>query len=206
LTIPSNCKSSVEYLSAKEIIERVALDVADAKDNLMVAKISQSFHANKKRSDDVGFLVGDKVMLSTVNRRREYKSGAGDKRAAKFMPRFDGPYQIIDVHRDASTVTLAIPNSPNLFPTFHTSLVKPWLANDDLKYPSRTLEEPGPIDVDGAPEYFVDRIIDHKKQGRGYRFLVRFSGYGKEEDRWMAGKELEDLEALDDYLKTQDLV
>ena len=117
------------------------------------------------------------------------------------MPRYDGPYQIIDVHQDASTVTLEMPNAPNLFPTFHTSNVKPWFPNDDNKYPSRTLEQPGPIDVNGSEEFLVDSIIDHKKIGRGYRYLVHFKGYGPENDRWITGKELENNEALEIYWK-----
>jgi hypothetical protein len=74
-------------------------------------------------------------MLSTLHRRKDYKN-KNQHRAAKFMPRFDGPYQVIDVHNDASTVTLDMPNAPNLFPTFHTSNIKPWQPNDDDKYPS----------------------------------------------------------------------
>jgi hypothetical protein len=83
----------------------------------------------------------------------------------------------VDVHNEASTVTIDMPNALNLFPTFHTSNLKPWLPNDDSKYPSRTLEQPGPIDVDGVEEFEVDSIIDHQKIGRGYRYLVHFSGY-----------------------------
>jgi hypothetical protein len=40
--------------------------------------------------DDI-FVVGDRVMLSTLHRRKAYMQ-KGDKRVAKFMPRFDGPY------------------------------------------------------------------------------------------------------------------
>lgn len=47
---------------------RVTQDVAEAKDNLMVAKISQSYHANKYRKDDPEYEIGDSVMLSTLNR------------------------------------------------------------------------------------------------------------------------------------------
>jgi Chromo (CHRromatin Organisation MOdifier) domain len=130
--------------------------------------------------------------------RREYKT-KGKQHAAKFMPCYDGPYVIIDTHLEASTVTLDMPNAPNLFPTFHTAHVKPWRANDDEKYPTRTLSLPGPIEVKGAEEYLVDKIIDHKKMGRGYRYLVHFKGYGSEDDRWIAGRDLEDNIALDVY-------
>ena len=69
-------------------------------------------------------------MLSTLNCCKEYKNKS-QCRAAKFFPRFDGPHLIIDMHPDASTVTLDMPNAPNLFPTFHTSNIKPWFPNNN---------------------------------------------------------------------------
>jgi hypothetical protein len=198
--LPPPPNPSGEHISAREIIENLQTDVADARDNLILAKISQSHFSNPSRADTPKYNIGDKVMLSTLNRRKEYKR-KNQKRAAKFMPRFDGPYLIVDVHNQASTVTLDMPIAPNLFPTFHTSNVKPWLPNDDDKFPSRTLEQPGPIDVKGTEEFLVESIIDHKKVGRGYRYLVHFVGYGHESDRWIAGRELDDNEALDIYWK-----
>ena len=199
--IPTPPNASNNCISAREVIENLQNDVADARDNLMLAKIAQSHFANPKRSQDPLYEIGDKVMLSTLHRRKDYKNRT-QHRAAKFMPRFDGPYQIIDVHHDASTVTLDMPNAPNLFPTFHVSNIKRWYPNDDQKYPSRSLEQPGPIEVDGTDEFLVHSIVDHRKIGRGHRYLVRFTGYGSEHDRWIAGRELENNEALDRYLSS----
>lgn len=112
-------------------------------------------------------------MLSTLHCRKDYKT-KGQHRASKFIPRFDGPYEIINVHLDTSTVTLDMPNAPNLFPTFHTPNLKPWLPNDDIKYPSHILLQPGPIDIDGYDKFIVESIIDHQKIGRGFRYLVHF--------------------------------
>lgn len=61
------------------------------------------------------------------------------------------------------------------------------------------MAEPGPIMVDGVEEYRVERIIAHRKIGRGYQYRVKFAGWGPEEERWIAGNELEDNEALDLY-------
>jgi hypothetical protein len=191
---------SIDHISVCEIVDNLHTDVADARDNLLLAKISQSHFTNPRRKDDTTFKVGDKVMLSTLHRQKQYKS-KGQNRCAKFMPRYDGSYQIIDIHHDASTVTLDMPNAPNLFLTFHISNIKSWHANDDSKFPSRTLEEPGPIEVNSNDEYIVDSIIDHRKIGRGFRYLVHFSGYGSENDRWLAGCELDDNEALETYWK-----
>lgn len=60
----------------------------------MLAKILQSHYANRKRADDPPYKAGDKVLLNTMHWRRDYVR-AGDGHVAKFMPRFDGPYEII---------------------------------------------------------------------------------------------------------------
>jgi len=194
-------KPSRENINAREVITRTTQDVADAKDNLMVAKIAQSYHSNEHRQDDPHFKIGDLVMLSTLNCRREHKQ-KGEKHVAKFMPRFDGPYEITDIHEEASTVTLDVPSQPNAFPTYHTSQIKQFNSNDKEKFPSRSLPEPGPITINGVEEYTVERIITHRKIGRGYQYRVKFSGWGPEKERWIAGRELEDNEALDLYWKS----
>ena len=103
-------------------MEEISTNIADARDNLLLAKITQSFHSNSSRGSTVSYKVGDKVMLSTLNRRRDYKSNDG-RRVAKFMPRYDGPYLVVDTHEDASTITLDIQTLPTSFPhsTLHIS-------------------------------------------------------------------------------------
>jgi hypothetical protein len=173
--IPPPPNPSGEHISARDIITGIQTYVADARDNLILAKISQSHFSNPSRSESDKFNIGDKVMLSTLNRCKEYKN-KHQRRCAKFMPRFDGPYLIVDVHHDASTVTLDMPIAPNLFPMFHTSNVKPWLPNDDIKFPSRTLEQPGPINVNGSDEFLVESIIDHKKSRPWFPIPCSFCG------------------------------
>lgn len=116
----------------------MALTVTNAQDNLISAKISQSFHANKSRSSFFPFKVGDRVVLSTLHRRRELRAN-DPNRVAKFMPRFDGPFTIKNTDEKHSTVTLDLPNLPNIFPVFHTSEIKPFIENDDSLFPSRAL-------------------------------------------------------------------
>ncbi|KAF9554976.1 hypothetical protein CPC08DRAFT_615322, partial [Agrocybe pediades] len=64
--------------SANEFLRRMEQISCEAQDNLLQAKILQSLQANKLRSSDFPFVIGDRVQLSTKNRRREYmatKSG-----------------------------------------------------------------------------------------------------------------------------------
>lgn len=66
--IPLPPNPSRDHISAREVIDHLHLDVADAKDNLMVAKISQAYQANTSRTDSLPYKVGNLVMLSTLNR------------------------------------------------------------------------------------------------------------------------------------------
>jgi hypothetical protein len=190
-------------IRAIEVIERLQKETEDAKENLLQAKINQSLQANKHRSAEFPYKVGGRAWLSTMNRRREYLKG-NEKRVAKFMPRYDGPYKIIRTSPKHSTVTLELPNARLKFPTFHTSQLKEFHENDNVLFPSRRrfLQEPK-IMPDGSEEFIIDKIIDEKKVGCEYQYLVRWKDEGPEEDRWLPRRELEKCEALDIWQKRQ---
>ena len=92
----------------------------DSQDSLVQAKVSQVSQANARRNMAFPFTIGDSVMFSTLYRHQEYKSNDA-RRVAKFMPHFDGPYQVIATDKPHSTVTLDLPDNLNIFPVFHTS-------------------------------------------------------------------------------------
>lgn len=117
------------------------------------------------------------------------------------MPHFDGPYIVLDAHPETSSYTLELPNSPNTFPTFHSSVLKAWNANNPTLFPHRNHPRPQPVVTpDGVEEFFVDKIVDERRKNRGLQYLVRWVGEGEEEDWWLPRKELEDCEALDNWL------
>jgi len=62
----------MNHSAAIELIEQIERDVSEAQDNLLAAKISQAEFANRRRSDEVVYEVGERVMLSTKHRRRKY--------------------------------------------------------------------------------------------------------------------------------------
>ena len=183
-----------------ELIKKLEQISMEAQDNLLRAKISQAAQANKTRTLTFPFAVGGRVHLTMLHRRHEYQ-GSGEKCVAKFMPQYDGPYTIIDINEDDSTVTLDLPNSPNIFPTFHTSEVVPYVENDTTLFPNCEFSKPPVVTMeDGSEEYFICNIIDERCCGRGYCYLVRWIGYGAEENRWLKGAKLKDTEALDIWL------
>lgn len=190
----------VDTALAESIIDRLLIDEADAKDNLTQAKIQQAIYSNLYRGPEVVYEVGDCVMLSTMNRRTMYKK-KNEKCAAKFFPRWDGPYYVTKTHPEASTYTLDLPNEPSLFNVFHAGELKPYHANDADLFPSREHSQPAPIlTEDGLEEYVIDEIVDAKRHGRGWRFLVTWIGYGREHDQWMSYTDIKECEALDVWL------
>ena len=184
-------------------IEKVQTDVAEAKDNLLLAKIFQAHHANIHRSPEPPFQIGDKVMLSALHHHQEFKK-KGEKRAAKFFPCYDGPYNIIDEHAATSNYTLELPNNPNTYPTYHTSKLKTFVLNDPILFTSCKLSQPLPIlTPDGLEEFLVQEIQDSCHHGQGWQYLIQWVGYSAKHNHWLSGSVLEDCEALDRWFGLQ---
>ena len=156
---------------AMTILQKLEDDVQAAKDNLLLAKVTQVHQKNKHRSPEKQYAVGDKVMLLTFHRRREYVQ-KGQNRVTKFMPRFDGPYTITRAFPIRSVYAIDMPNCPNLYSTFHTPLLKPFIANDPLLFPSWIQSQPDTVVTENGEEWFINRIVDEWKRGRGYQYLV----------------------------------
>ena len=84
LLIPAKPSATVADIDAWHVIHRLELDVLEAQDNLLKAKISQSLQANKQWSLKFPFSIGSRVHLSTLHQRKEY-TAKGEQRVVKFM-------------------------------------------------------------------------------------------------------------------------
>jgi hypothetical protein len=101
------------------------------------------------------------------------------------------------------TVTLDMASQPHVFPVFHTSEIEPYVENDDELFPSRKLERPGPIITDLGEEHEVTDIIDQRKRGRSYQYLVQWARHGNKDARWLPGQEVTHLDALHNWLSSK---
>ena len=184
------------------LMDQISSDMAEAKDNLMLAKISQADQANRKRGLEDAYKVDEMVMLPTTNRRKDYAS-LGSGHSAKLFPRYDGPYRVIKAFPQTSTYQLNIPNAPSNFClTFHTSQLKRYVSNDHELFPGRELPRDGPVLLsNGQEEHVIDRILNERRHGRGWQYLVRWKGYGPGDDEWLPRREVEEMIALDEWLR-----
>ena len=59
-------------------------------------------------------------------------------RAHKLLPKFLGPYKIVEAHQEVSTYQLELPEELSawgIFPKFHASLPRPHTPNDETLFP-----------------------------------------------------------------------
>jgi hypothetical protein len=68
--IPGNLPEELRdaAATATSLMNQLSDDIADARDNLLLAKITQAHHAASTRGPDPNYKIGDLVMLSTANR------------------------------------------------------------------------------------------------------------------------------------------
>jgi len=126
----------------------------------------------------------------------------GEKRAVKFFPRWDGPYTITATHPETSSYTINLPPGRNDFPTYYASELKLHVPNYATLFPSHEHARPGPVlTPNGMREHEIDRILNSRPRGHSYQFLVRWKGYGHEDDEWLVGRLLKDCEALNLWYK-----
>ena len=86
-----------------------------------------AIQANRHRRSEIAYKVGDWVWLDTRNRLKEFRAGDGEFRAAKFFPRFQGPYQVQEANPALSVYRLHM--NDRTYPKFHGHLLKPYLSS-----------------------------------------------------------------------------
>ena len=194
MTAPES--DSIDITSAQAFVTEMEQQMKAARDSLLAAKISQAHAANKNCAADPTFIVGEKVLLATAHQQRDYMQ-AKDRHVAKFMPCFDGPYEILQVHPESSAYTLQLPPALKAHPTFHILNLRWNIANNNNLFPSCAHHPPQPlVTVDGTTEYFINKMLNKCPCRWGHQFLVWWEGYSLEHDLWLLRSELLDTEAL----------
>jgi hypothetical protein len=128
---------------------------------------------------DVRFQVNDMVLLST----RHLRLPLGSTRVKKFASRWIGPFKVLASVADGRAYKLELPTTMLLHPTFHVSLLKPYIANS---HPSRSITPPASdLFDDGHEEWEVESILSHRWRGSKLHFLVSWVGFAEHENSWI---------------------
>jgi len=146
--------------------------------NLTVTKLNQITSANKNRRPATPYEEGELVMVSTKNFPSHFNT-------SKLHYPWIGPVPVIKANNIRQTYTLDLSDYPELskiIPTFHTSLIKPYQPNDDNKFPTRKLGQPGPVE---KGRYEVEKVVEFRTELRtGKRqYKVRWKKYNKSKDQ-----------------------
>uniref|UniRef100_A0AAQ4R871 Chromo domain-containing protein n=1 Tax=Gasterosteus aculeatus aculeatus TaxID=481459 RepID=A0AAQ4R871_GASAC len=142
---------------------------------LLQAAERSSRGSNRRRNPAPTYHPGQRVWLSA-------KDLPLQSTAKKLDPRFVGPFEVTKVLSPAA-VKLRLPASMRIHPVFHVSRIKP-VACSPLMPPAP--DPPPPTIVDGHPQWRVRRLLDVRRRGRGYQFLVDWKGYGPEDRSWVS--------------------
>jgi transposase InsO family protein len=182
------------YQGVKSFAEKALTNLAIAHDSIIASQSFQTHYVNRRCSAEDALKEGDLVYLSTKN------LNLPKHRARKLMPTYVGPYPIIRANPSTSNYTLKLPTeleTRNIHPTFHVSLLKPHIPNDDERFPSRDIQIYYDFGYGDEAEQEVDEILAHQWDGRALRLLVRWSSG---DSTWEPLRSCSKLRALDEYL------
>ena len=88
---------------------------------------------------------------------------------------------------------MELPYDWKIYDKFHSSVLKPYVPNDDGKFPDRTFPRPEPVIVDDlGPRFTVAEVKSHHARGRGFSYLVRWLGYPEEENSWVKASDIDE--------------
>ena len=117
------------------------------------------------------------------------------------MPKFIGPYKILKAMNESSNVTLELPQEfkdRKINPTFHTSLVQPYIKNNDILFPKWDTKVFYDFGNDKDQEWLIKVILAHKWTNNNLELQVKWT---LGDVTWELLSSCKDLEALDVYLE-----
>ncbi len=145
--------------------------------------------ADRHRLKPPVYIVGQKVWLSSKNIPLHTVCN-------KLAPKFIGPFTVTKIISPVAVRLKLPPAYRRVHPVFHVSKLKP-IFHSAINPPVPVL--PPPHLVDGEPVYLVKRILDSRRRGRGFQYLVDWEGYGPEERSWVPARDILDHSLIDDY-------
>lgn len=108
-----------------------------------------------------------------------------------------GPYKVLN-KVGAGSYELEIPGQSKIERVFNEKLLTPY----NEPPPHRRDERPPPEIINDEPEYEVEKILKHRKIGRGTQYFVKWKGWGDEDSTWQSRKDLDNAQEIQDEYDT----
>jgi Chromo (CHRromatin Organisation MOdifier) domain len=168
VAIPTTFKNT-KFPSVAEKIKNL---VTSREEALATHELARSRMAERIKSSFTPFKKGQMVWLDSRHPKTNYHK--------KMAPKREGPFEIEEVLGPV-TYQLKLPESWRIHKVFHAVLLRPYQENE--VYGENYIRPPPEIE-EGEEVYEVEQILKHRKQGRGYEYLVKWAGYPITEASW----------------------
>jgi len=166
--------------------------------NLTEVKLNQITSANKNRRPATPYGEEELVMVSIKNFPSHFNT-------SKLHYLWIGPVPGIKANNSRQTYALDLSDYPKplkIIPTFYTSLIKPYYSNNDNKFPTSKLGQPGPVE---KGRYKVEKVVEFRTEPRTRKrqYKVRWKGYNESKDQWVYVEDI-DKSLVEKYWKEED--
>ena len=179
----------------RQLVERWRNSIDMVKAAMAVAQEAQERHSNTRRLVGDEFRPEDCVWLKLKHVKT--------MRSIKKLDWIALSYRVLAC---IGTHAVQLDTPLRIHLVFHVSLVKK-AAEDPLPFQLTidnepgmifdTLEDPSSVAINSDGEYTIKRILRHRRQGRGWRLLVKWLGWP--EPTWEPLQQLQETTALDAY-------
>ena len=191
---PGLAPSPSKVPGVTHFVARALQNLADAHDAIIESRVRQTYHSNCRRREDDSFAVGDLVYVSTTD------LSLPKGRAAKLLPKYIGPFKVLEAHPHTSTYKVELPallRARNLHDLLHRSKLRPYHANDDALFPHREAHALYDFGTPDDQEQLVDEMLAHKWDGDKLMFQLHWNDG---DTTWEPYETCKDLQVLDEYL------
>ncbi|KAF8752650.1 hypothetical protein RHS01_07611 [Rhizoctonia solani] len=163
---PSNIPANVP--EADLVADTLAREWKEAKAALRMSK--------ERMTRDKGtvpeYSIGEKVWLDGKNVELRTNSN-------KLDPKQLGPFEVLE-KVSSHAYRLNLPETLKIHDVFYVGLLSRVHISPSQPFP----EKPPPETIEGEEEYEVEQIIDSKRQRGKWFYLIKWKGYGPEDNSW----------------------